>query len=342
MSIRRLWKLTVLIGFVLLLSSCTRETGSILQPDLVIYTALEEAVYKPVIKEFEERTGYLISVQHGSSRELKESFGASGGKGKQDLDLIFGVGAETLEELKEYLLPYESSQEVWIDDLYRSADDTWTGFSSLPLVIMYNTNVVTYRELPQGFMSLLEPRWKGRIAFLDPEISDTYSNALVTAVHACGDETQYLKRFMENIDYETLSGPDQVNAGIVDGRYSLGVTLEESAQALRLSGADVDYVYPCEGTSALPDGTAILKGCRRQRAAEEFLDFTISLDVQRILVSDMNRRSVRTDVPPLFGLAPISDLDLVTMDVKMLSREKAAVMAKWDAILKEHETGEDG
>ena len=127
---------------------------------------------------------------------------------------------------------------------------------------------------------------------------------------------------MENLEYGTLDSMQEVNAGILDGRYSLGVTMEESAQALLSEGADVDYIYPQEGTTALPDGTAIVKGCANPDAARQFLDFTVSRDTQRILVSDLNRRSVRGDVPPLPGLSPIGRLPLIEMDLEELFQGK--------------------
>lgn len=40
------------------------------EPDLVVYTAQEEAVCEPVIKEFEERTDLLVRVEYGSSEGL--------------------------------------------------------------------------------------------------------------------------------------------------------------------------------------------------------------------------------------------------------------------------------
>ena len=87
------------------------------------------------------------------------------------------------EQTKEHWQVYKSPEAAFITDSFQCEDNRWTSFSALPLVIMYNTNVVTYRELPVGWNSLLEPRWKGRIAFVDPRRSDVYSAALVTAVH---------------------------------------------------------------------------------------------------------------------------------------------------------------
>ncbi len=304
-------------------------------PDLVLYTAQEEEIYEPIIKEFEERTNLMVKVERGSSEEMTGRLEYE--EERPDWDVVFGVGIETLEQSKEHWQVYKSPEAAFITESFQCEDNRWTSFSALPLVIMYNTNVVTYRELPVGWNSLLEPRWKGRIAFMDPRRSDVYSAALVTAVHTWGKRGDYLEQFMENLEYGTLNSMQEVNAGILDGRYSLGVTMEESAQALLSEGADVDYIYPQEGTTALPDGTAIVKGCSNPDAARQFLDFTVSRDTQRILVSDLNRRSVRSDVPPLPGLSPIGRLPLIEMDLEELTREKKDVLARWNGILSRRE-----
>ena len=304
-------------------------------PDLVLYTAQEEEIYEPIIKEFEERTNLMVKVERGSSEEMTGRLEDE--EERPDWDVVFGVGIETLEQSKEHWQVYKSPEAAFITESFQCEDNRWTSFSALPLVIMYNTNVVTYRELPVGWNSLLEPRWKGRIAFMDPRRSDVYSAALVAAVHTWGKRGDYLEQFMENLEYGTLNSMQEVNAGILDGRYSLGVTMEESAQALLSEGADVDYIYPQEGTTALPDGTAIVKGCSNPDAARQFLDFTVSRDTQRILVSDLNRRSVRSDVPPLPGLSPIGRLPLIEMDLEELTREKKDVLARWNGILSRRE-----
>lgn len=304
-------------------------------PDLVLYTAQEEEIYEPIIKEFEERTNLMVKVERGSSEEMTGRLEYE--EERPDWDVVFGVGIETLEQSKEHWQVYKSPEAAFITESFQCEDNRWTSFSALPLVIMYNTNVVTYRELPVGWNSLLEPRWKGSIAFVDPRRSDVYSAALVTAVHTWEKRGDYLEQFMENLEYGTLNSMQEVNAGILDGRYSLGVTMEESAQALLSEGADVDYIYPQEGTTALPDGTAIVKGCSNPDAARQFLDFTVSRDTQRILVSDLNRRSVRSDVPPLPGLSPIGRLPLIEMDLEELTREKKDVLARWNGILSRRE-----
>ncbi len=340
-STRKRWAAVCALSLIccVLLSSCRLETGE--QPmnsqsDLVVYSVQEKGICEPVVKEFEERTGLNVKVENGSLEELlKKLEDGSGpyGDAGEAWDVVFGVGIETLEEKKEYWQAYESPEIPFIAGAFRCEDRKWTSFSACPLVIMYNTNVVTYREVPAGWASLLEPRWKGRVAFVDPGLSDIYSSALATAAYTYRGEGDYMKQLADNLEYGSLSSLSEVNSGILDGRYSLGVTIEGAAQALRSGGADVDYIYPKEGTTVLPDGTAIVNGCPHPEAARRFLDFTVSKDAQRILVSDLNRRSVRMDVPPLPGLSPVSRLPIIDMDLKGLSREKKEIQKQWNKVL---------
>ena len=337
-------------GFILMgisafaLASCAGQkpasAAAPASPGLIVYTAQEKDVYEPIIKEFEERTNLTVRVETGSSeamlRRLEEGRTETAGEKASDWDVVFGIGAEVLEQGAEYWEPLQSAQADMIEEIFRpdEAEGTikWAAFSARPLVIMYNTNVVTYRELPEGWNSLLEPRWRGRIAFGNPILSDIYAEAL--AVMTAGEEVpEGLEEFISNLEYKVLNDSSEVNEAIAEGRYSLGVTLEGSAQALLSAGAYIDYVYPKEGTAVLLDGTAVTAGCANPEAARDFVEFTLSRDVQRILVSDLNRRSVRRDVPPRYGLSSIDRLPLVEVNFGELSERKQNILGQWNAIM---------
>lgn len=339
LTAKTLWLAAVCSTLALSFSAC-RQSSSMsppvsIEPDLVIFTSQEENIYEPIIKEFKERTGYVVEVRTGTPRELL-SMAASGEKTDVDGDLLFGIGVETLEASKYMLEPYESADAYRISEAFQSPDHSWTSFSALPLVIIYNTKVVTYREVPDGWKSLLEPRWKGRIAFVDPLRSDLYAAALVTAASRTSQE-DYLTLLAENLNYMTLPDFSSVNEKVADGQYSLGVTLEGAAQSMLSKGDDIDYLYPAEGVAAIPDGTAILKDCPHPAAARQFVDFTVSDDVQRILGARLNRRSVRKDILPSTGLTSTGQLPLITFDLNTYSRQKQEVLEEWRSLLERHD-----
>lgn len=334
MAVRSLILITAVLCTCFFTGACTGSAPDVRTPpetDLMIYTSQEEEVYAPIIKEFSERTGMTVQVKTGTSEQLITLL--TDQKGNTDCDIIFGVTIETLESRKALWKPYESPESLHIPERFRSADHSWTSFSTLPLVIMYNTKVVTYREIPTGWSSLLEPRWKGRVAFADPENSDIYAYAMMAAVQSYPEHDTYLKRFLDNLNYRVLDQISEVNSGVSTGLYSLGVTLEESAQILLNDGADIDYIYPEEGTIAISDGTAMVNGCPHSEAAGQFIDFTISRDVQRILVSHMNRRSVRDDITPLTGLTHIRQLPLADYALAQVPTEQADLLNQWRKIL---------
>lgn len=353
----------VLPGFAALVSGCARRTEQpplAAQADLVVCTDLEVSVYEPVVKEFEERTGLMVEVQAGTSEEIRRWFaqeqtergrnethvavrpgekearnlptrkGSASDLAKQrEWDLVFGVSTELLDEYKALWSPYESSEAEMLDSRYVSPDYAWTGFSVLPLVIMYNTNVVTYRELPVDWESLLEPRWQGRVAFADPEQSDVAALALAAAVLSSQSGDDYIGRLAENLNYESLKSVEQVNEGILDGRYSVGVTTEAAAQTLRSGGADVDYIYPEEGTVAVLDGTAIRAGNSHEEAARAFLDFTVSRDAQKLMAESQNRRPVRTDAAEERDLDPMEKLPILEAGENVFSEAEQRAKTLW-------------
>ena len=66
--------LSILLA-LLLLSGCASgavDAGTLPQPGsrLVVYTSHKEEVYRPIIREFEERTGIWVELVTGGSNEL--------------------------------------------------------------------------------------------------------------------------------------------------------------------------------------------------------------------------------------------------------------------------------
>ena len=115
----------------------------------------------------------------------------------------------------------------------------------------------------------------------------------------------------------------------------MGVTLEETALKRQAQGADIAIVYPEEGTSAVPDGSALIAGAPHPDNARAFLDFAQSRDVQELVVSQFSRRSVRTDVSDGDALPPADELALIDYPVRWAAELKDAFSARWPELLRE-------
>ena len=94
-------------------------------------------------------------------------------------------------------------------------------------------------------------------------------------------------------------------------------------------------VYPSDGTSCVPDGSALVKGAPHGDNARLFLDFTVSTDVQSMVGQRFCRRTVRADIPADPSLPPLSTLNMVPYDVEWASQNRDRLLSEWSFLLGE-------
>ena len=330
---RRLAALGTALALCLGLTACSRQeqTESDFAPEeaerLVIYTSHKAEVWRPIVREFEERTGIWVTVETGGSSELLERIDQ-----EQDApraDVMFGGGVEGLAAYAHCFTPYTARDADKIDPRFARADGLWTPFSTLPVVLLYNNKLLSSSRVT-GWRDLLSPAFRGHIAFADPEISGSCFTSLVTMAAALGGDWQEdVRAFAENLDGRQLDSSGAVLDEVADGGAWLGVALEETALKYVSDGADVSLVYPKEGTSAVPDASALVKGAPHEDNAKKFLDFTISQDVQQLLGERFCRRPVRSDVSGDDSLPDLAGIRLVDYDVDWASKNREGILMTW-------------
>lgn len=308
-------------------ASSSKGQNCAVQPEqqLVLYTSHPEEIYEPFIREFEERTGVWVRVISGGTQELLDRIQQE--KDAPAADVMFGGGVESLEGCSACFTSYHSGEsDAATIAAISDPRDRWTSFSALPLVIIYNTKLVSERDAPTTWSSLLDSKWQGRIAFADPQVSGSCYTALATAVQLYG--TEYLPDFARNLKGRCLQESREIALRVADGSYSVGVTLESNALQTIAEGADIAYLYPEDGTSAVPDGVAVLAGAPHPENARQFVDFVLGRDAQAYLAGELHRHAVREELSPK-GVQKLENIPLMEYDVKWAAKEKSSLLALW-------------
>jgi iron(III) transport system substrate-binding protein len=245
-------------------------------------------------------------------------------------DVMWGGGAESLQSYAQYFTSYKPIGIENIDPIYYDAQYRWIGESPLPMVIMYNTNLVPADLIPTKWTDVLKPEFKGKIAMADPSRSGSAYTILLTLIQAFGKETGegwfFVEDFLKNIDGKILSSSSSVFRDTAAGNYWIGLTLEKAAQEYVIAGAPVKIIYPSEGTSATPDGAAIVKGAKNSKNAELWMDFIISYELQNEMAKQVFRRSVRNDVASPSGLPALKDIKFIDYDFAWAADNRAALL----------------
>ena len=330
------WILFPLLA-ALFLSACQKtERTTEYTPDesmrLTIYTSHKEEVYMPIVREFEERTGIWVDVITGGTNELLERIESQ--QDNVEADVMFGGGVESLKAYEHCFSPYVVGSSGSIREPHQAEDAVWTPFSALPVVLIYNTKLVSPDKIT-GWSSLSDPIFRGRIAFADPAISGSSFTALATQILAGKSMDKTLATLAENLQGKILSSSGDVLNAVVDGSCLVGITLEETALKYIAAGADLAMVYPEEGTSCVPDASAIVKGAPHSENAKKFLDFTVSYEVQQMLSESSYRRPVRSDIPAGESLLPLQDIVLVDYDIDGACKNRDVILSDWLFYLKE-------
>lgn len=301
---------------------------------LTVYSPHPAETINLVIQEFEEKSGIKVELVAAGTGELLKRVESENDNPLGDV--LWGGGAESLASFAQYFEAYESPELANIDSKYYDANHQWIGESPLPMVIMYNTNLVAEEDAPTSWQDVLNPNFKGKIAMADPAKSGSAYTILATMLTAYKDENEgwdFIRDFYANLDEKILSSSSGVYKGVGDGEYSIGLTLEKEAIKFVNSGAPVKIVYPEEGTSAVPDGVAIIKGAKNLDNAKTFVDFVLSQETQDLMAKQLSRRSIRSDVDSPEGLGPLDDIKLVDYDFEWASTDKETVLEQWKNIV---------
>ncbi len=327
--------LTIIIGA--LLTGCTNQIDPVENDVLVIYSPHPIAFIDPIIGEFENETGIAVEIISSGTGELLARIETE--ENQPVGDVLWGGSISTLESKKDLFEFYQSANEDHA--IFKNVDGHITRFTMMPSVIMVNTNLVGDTKI-SGYEDLLNPELKGKIAFADPSKSSSSFEQLLNQLWAMGEGDvelgwQYVEALTTNLDGQLLEGSSAVYKGVVQGEFVVGLTFEEPAAKFVENGAPVKVIYPLEGTLVSPDGVSIIKNTPHLAYAQQFVDFVTSFEIQTFITTELNRRSIRDDVPETGGLIPYEDIDLVKNDQKWSSDNKIALLERYNKVFREGE-----
>ncbi|HWP51199.1 MAG TPA: extracellular solute-binding protein, partial [Clostridia bacterium] len=194
--------------------------------------------------------------------------------------------------------------------------------------------LVSHNEVT-GWGDLLLEQWRGKIAFADPNTSGSGYTGIMTMIQCLGGEDPTItERFVANLQNKLLPKSGDVIEAVENGSMYLGISLEEIALKRIEEGADIAIVYPREGTSAVPDGSAIVKDAVHVANARQFLDFVSSREVQQMITEKHFRRSVQSDIDMRYDMIAEDKIKAIDYDIEWASAQKGAFNQSWAALFK--------
>ena len=324
----------VAVLFAVFIFRSTNKGVTLDEDRLVVVSPHPTEFMIPLIQEFENETGIAVEVISCGTTEAIDSI-----MNNADIDVLWGGSLLAVGPYKECFSEYKTLNRAVFMDEYKDVEDEFTCFSNVPSVLMVNKDIIGDVEI-SGYADLLKPELKGQIAFADPERSSSAFEHLVNMLYAMGDGKpddgwDYVKEFAGNLNGVLLDNSSAVYKGVANGEFKVGLTFEEAAVTMLKSDKHIEIIYMTEGVVSTPDGIYISKNSARIDNAKRFVDFMTSKDAQRIMASDLGRRSVRKDVEASGLVIPMDDINSIQVDKEAVVENKSSWLQRFDEFVKE-------
>jgi iron(III) transport system substrate-binding protein len=303
---------------------------------VVVYTANDSNLNRFVFEAFSNETGIDVEPVEAGSGVL---FRRITSERERPLgDIVWGVSRALLRANKALLQPYASENRDAVPAMFRDPDGLWLGTNVHLLVILQNTKLIPADAGPNSWVDLLDPKWKGKIAFTDPANSGSAYTNLTMLAQLWGNNDaawEKVERLVANT--KVLNRSSLVFQSVGNGEFPLGMSMEYAGYQWSSNGAPVKVIYPQDGTVTQMEGVAIIKGGPNIENAKRFTDYISRKDVRESILKFAFRRAARQDLDlaKLPGQMPqLADIRLIDYDEDAWVEKRVEVAQKIQDIIR--------
>ena len=284
-----------------------------LEKEVVVYSTNLEKLNEMVAEDFEKATGVKVHMYRAGSGIVIKKIKAE--KDRPLADVGWGLSKIICENNKDLWQPYKSVNYDVTPAAYRDANHLWLGQMLHVMVLMYHRDLVKDAEAPRTWADLLNPKWKDKIAYCNPNNSGSAYTQLSIMLALWGDTDAGWKKVETLLKNSKVTQQSSlVPKGVNEGEFPIGITMEYAAHRFKAGGAPVGVIYPSDGTLAYTEAGTIVKGCKHPEAAKKFIDYATSKEVRIKIVKNFLRRPARSDIDftgIVEGMPPLSKVKLI-------------------------------
>jgi phosphoglycerate transport regulatory protein PgtC len=225
-------------------------------------------------------------------------------------DIFWASAPDAFEVLKDegLLAPFKPNATGVADNIgdypINDPEGYYVGFALSGAAIMWNSRYAQAKGLPaiKEWEDLTKANMLDQVAMAMPSRSGSTHLTVETILQARGWEQGWaliraMCGNMRLITERSFGVPD----GVTSGQFGYGIVLDYQALAARGAGFPVEFAYPSD-TTIVPSNIAVVSKAPNEALAQQFIDFMLSEDGQKILFQpEVGRLPVR---PASYANAP--------------------------------------
>jgi iron(III) transport system substrate-binding protein len=271
------------------------EDGARKEGEFVWYTSMGLADFPKILGAFEKSFPFIkVKATRLTQSSVFAKIDTEARAARVVVDVVASAPVEiwALRE-KGYSAPYLSPELKAFPAGSYDAQGFWAAYEVTPIVVAFNTKLVSQEEAPRSYQDLLLPKWKGKMNLG----TDEYA---WYAVMLDGMGKAKALDYMKALAKQQLHMPG--SSSII--RLQLALAGESAiviaARGRRVveykeKGAPIDYrlfdPYPAE-----PNAASIMRRASHPHAAILFVDWILSEEAQTMMAQQIPRMTIRKGV----------------------------------------------
>lgn len=282
--------------------------GARKEGQVVFYSAMiVNQALRPLADAFMKKYPLVkMTFWRGDTEEIIDKLAAEERAHNVVADVAEGTGVGDLAVGAALTQPYFTPLVAELPERYRDPQNRWTYTRISYFSAAYNTRLVPPGTQPKSYDDLLDPRWRGKLAWRVNTASGT--PLFMTAIRLARGEQKaeaYFEKLAQQkmINFGSGSARTLVDR-VIAGEFPVALNIFAHHPLIsKAKGAPVDsqLLNPVPSTA----GTMVIpKGARHPYAAMLLADFILSKEGQQILAG-ADYFPVRADVSPRPALASV-------------------------------------
>ena len=288
---------------------------------LIVYAAKREQLVTSILDQFTESTGIEVKVKYGGTAQIVATLLEENNNSPADIFWTRDPGG--LGILSSLLKPIPQDILLLVPPWARSTRNNWVGISARVRSVVYNSDRVSHKQLPNSIWDFTNPVWGGRIGW-SPTSGPTQT--MITSMRVLWGEEKtrrWITKLQANkpIIYNnhtsvvTAAAAGEIDVGFVN-HYYVHRLREERKGAFPVQNYFFRHGGP--GNLTMISGAAILKTTKRHQEAESFLRFLLSEPAQEYFTLRSFEYPVIPGISPNPDLTPFSAIERPEIDMDSL------------------------
>lgn len=294
--------------------------------ELTVYSGRSETFIAPFFAEWEKQSGIKLNIRYGDSAELSAQILEEGANSPADLFLSQDAGSlGAISQAGLFTsLPTEVAQSI--PAKFVAANRNWVGVTGRARVFAYAPDRV--KAFPLSVADLTKPIYKNQLgiaptnasfqAFLTAMIESNgkdFAKSWLKGLQANG-----VKIYLKNSAIVEAIDKGEISIGLVNHYY----TWEVSQGLGRAINVKNGYFAPGDvGNLINVSGAGVLASSKKQKAAEDLINYLTSAPTQQKFVTDTHEYSLFAGANPPVDVPALDKFGAPAIDLGKLKNVKA-------------------